>query len=369
MSLSGFPFAASATLNCVSEGISNPGSWGSSIQDVLIAPQDFTTLPVGEPVSISRQFSYDFTCTITDSTPQFGIGSVAIAGSYAAPGFTDIFTTPELHSMGLGYRAWWYAHSNGSHPPNDDKPPQFLPSVTATTPPLYWFTPSPDALSGGLFNARAEGRVQFFKIGPIQDTDGVRIPANISVELLTLYVADSAAPVQITATNAFVWTSSTIVSKVRACTPTLLGPNPNFVNLGTVTPSGTPAPGTVLVEQPFTLTFNCPYMAFSRIGFRFNPVHGMQSQTLMNTKPGTGMAKGFAIRLQMDLSGPQETINYNQNYYIPDFDRPGWIVESDAALTETRSRTINFTAELVRVNGDYSPGRVESALIIVMRYK
>jgi len=323
---------------------------------------------VGEPVSIPRQFSYDFNCTITDSTPQFGIGSVAIAGSYAAPGFTDIFTTPVLHNMGLGYRAWWYAHSNGSLPP-DEMPAQFLPSVTATTPPLYWFTPSPNVLSGGLFNVRGEGRVQFFKIGPIQDTDGVRIPANISVELLTLYVADSAAPVQITAANAFVWTSSAFVSKVRACTPALLGPNPNFVNLGTVTPSAPPAPGTVLVEQPFTLTFNCPYMAFTQIGFRFNPVYGMESQTLIKLKPGTNMAKGFAIRLQMDLSGPQETVNYNQNYYIPDFNRPGWIVESDAALTETRSRTINFKAELVRVTGDYSPGRVESALIIVMRYK
>jgi len=373
MPLSGIPLAASAALNCTSSNPQN-GSFSTSIRDVFIAPEDFSTLPVGEPVSLVRFFTLSFACTITAGTPQFGIGSAAVPGAYPAPGFSNnMMTTAQLHSIGLGYRASWHTRKDGSMAPNDT-PLQSLTSVTTTTPPVYWLTPSPQTWAAGSFTTRAEGRVQFYKIGPIPDTDGVRVTANFAENLLSLYIADSAAPFNITGLIHFAWNSSTFVSKVRACTPTLLGPNPNFVNLGTVTPSGTPAPGTVLVEQPFTLTFNCPYMAFERIGFRFDPVYGTQSQTIMNTKPGTGMATGVGIRLKLDMSdvsdtGTYTTVNYNQNHAIPNFNRPDWPEVSDAALTETLSRTIQFKAELLRINGVFAPGRVESALIIVMRYK
>jgi len=89
--------------------------------------------------------------------------------------------------------------------------------------------------------------------------------------------------------------------------------------------------------------------------------------------PGAGMATGAGIRLQMDLSGTDtwSVLNYNQNYTISDFNvKPWWEWNAnDDALTATKSRTINFKAELVRINSPFSPGKVESALIIVMRYK
>jgi len=373
--LFGFPCATAAALsNCTVLSITNPGSWGTTARDVFIAPEEFSTLPIGEPVSLVRWFGGLMNCAITNTTPQYGVGMAAVPGATNVPGQPGMFTTPQLQARGLGYRVGWYAYTDQSTIPESITTPyRELTTVTQTTAPIHWLTPSQAVRNVGRVNARADASIQFFKIGNIQDTGGVRISANISTELIRFYLADSATPNTTTWNVPFVWTSSTFVTKVRACTPALLGPNPNFVNLGTVAPVGTPAPGTVLVEQPFTLTFNCPHLAFERIGFRFDPTHGTESATIMKLKPGDGMAKGAGIRLQMDLSGTDtwSVINYGQNYTISDFNVPGWWewTPSDDALSATKSRIIQFKAELVRVTGEFAPGKVESSLVIVMRYK
>jgi len=354
--------------------VNNPGSFGTTAQDVFIAPEDFNTLPIGEPVSLGRSLGAYMECTITNTTPQYGVGMAAVPGATNVPGQPGMFTTPQLQQRGLGYRVEWYAYTDQSTTPNPEITPyRTLTTVTQTTQPIHWLTPNQTVRNTQKLVARADAVIRFFKIGNIQDTGGVRISANISTELIRFYLADSAAPATTTRNVPFVWTSSTFVTKVRACTPVLLGPNPNYVNLGTVAPVGTPVPGTVLVEQPFTLTFNCPYLAFERIGFRFDPTHGLESATIMKLKPGAGMATGAGIRLQMDLSGTDtwSVINYGENYTISDFNVPGWWewTANDDALTAAKSRTIQFKAELVRVNTPFSPGKVESSLVIVMRYK
>jgi len=368
----GFPFVTVAAITgCASLSFFNPGSWGTTAQDVFIAPEDFNTLPIGEPVSLIRWFGAALDCHITNTTEHYAVGMVAVPGAENVQGSPGMFTTPELKARGLGYRVGWYTYLFA--PPSTDATPyRSLTSITETTPPIDWATPSQVDYDAGLIYGRADVAIQFFKIGNIQDTGGVRIPASISTELIRLYLADSANPTDTTWNVPFVWNTSTFVSKVRACTPTL-GPNSSFVNLGTVTPTSTPVPGTVLLNAPFTLTFNCPYLAYEQIGFSFDPVHGLEGgdTTMMKLKSGAGMAEGAGIRLKMDLNGSWETVNYGQNYTIPDFNvLPWWEwAPSSDALNDTKSRTINFEAELVRVTGNFAPGKVDSTLLIVMRYK
>jgi len=341
---------------------------------VFIAPEDFNTLPIGEQVSLLRWVGLMISkCDITNTTPQYGIGMAAVPGASNVNGLDNTFTTPQLQNRGLGYRVSWYFYTDESTTPMPTSTPMMrLTDITQTTPPIHWLTPNQSVRNAGQFKPRMDAVIQFVKIGNIQDTGGVRIPASISTELIRFYLADSANPTDTTWNAPFVWNSSTFASKVRTCSTTL-GPNSSFVNLGTVTPTSTPAPGTVLLTAPFTLTFNCPYLAYEQIGFLFKPVHNDDGtiKTIMDIKSGPGLAKGVGIRLKMDLSGSWDTVNYNQNYTIPDFTvLPWWewTATSDA-LTETKSRTINFEAELVRVTGDFAPGKVDSTLLIVMRYK
>jgi len=131
----GFGESLAAISSCGPGGI-NHGSFGTSIHDVFIAPEDFDTLPVGEPVSVTRFFSISFVCSVTGSSTTLGIGSLPVSQAYAVPGQTDMFTTPQLAALGIGYTGWWRMYTdpswgNGFHPVRQE-----LTSVEAIEPPV-----------------------------------------------------------------------------------------------------------------------------------------------------------------------------------------------------------------------------------------
>jgi len=83
--LLGFPPASPATYsNCGSSWLQ--ASWQTTAQDIFIAPEDFNTLPIGEPVSLVRWAGVGFNCSITNTTPQYGIGMAAVPGTMNATG-------------------------------------------------------------------------------------------------------------------------------------------------------------------------------------------------------------------------------------------------------------------------------------------
>jgi len=150
---------------------------GSTINDTLISPQDFSTLPIGEPVSSIRVFNVHFSCTFPGGAPKrAGIGSMPTAGVTAVvvPGESNIFTTPQLSPLGLGYKFYWYT-DQGIYGSNENFcGPNWMTSATATGAPGCYINMG---MTSGTQTKQFVGelRLQFYKIGPIQDTGGATI--------------------------------------------------------------------------------------------------------------------------------------------------------------------------------------------------
>jgi len=215
---------------------------------------------------------------------------------------------------------------------------------------------------------QAHGRVQFYKIGNIQNTGGVRIPKSISTGLMAFYVTQNTNPTQVFASRRYAWYSNTFVSKVRACTPLV----EQTVHFGNVIPTSTPDPGTVLSHGDFTLTFTCPYRAYTRIGYSFVPKYTSNiSPTIMALEPGAGRAKGVGIRIQRCNGGLcNQPITLGDTYYMSKFNIPSWDQVNDSALHQGQSEVINFRAELVRAGPEpFTPGSVKSVVWIYIKYK
>jgi len=379
--MAGFSQNALAVLTSCSVGTVNNGSFDTSIQDVFIAPVEFDVLEVGEPVSVPRYFTIDMICTVAGQT-FFGFGSLPVPEVYAVAGQAEMFTTPQLASIGLGYKVLWdsFPHWGGRFFHGR----QALTSVTEMKAPLLWF--------GHILNetnitrSTIHGYVQFYKIGPIQSTGGVPVPASITTNLVNFYVTHKDDPTQVFASHLYTWSTSTFVSKVRACTPLV----DHTVNFGTMTHATAPAPGTVLSHGDFSLTFTCPYLAYTQIGYSFVPKYTPNiSPTVMALEPGAGRAKGVGIRIQRCNGGLcDQTITLNDTYYLSEFNLP--VTEytpsipyatvpdyqntpgdgPDGALNATRSRTIDFRAELVRAGPEpFAPGSVKSVVWIYIKYK
>jgi len=276
-----------------------------------------------------------------------------------------MFTTPQLAALGIGYTGWWRMYTdpswgNGFHPIRQE-----LTSVEDITYPTAWVTRYG---SSPALDIQAHGRVQFYKIGNIQNTGGVRIPKSINTNLMRFYVTQNTNPAQVFASRQYGWSSSTFVSKVRACTPLV----EQTVHFGNIIPNSTPDPGTVLSHGDFTLTFTCPYLAYTRIGYSFVPKYTPNiSPTVMALEPGAGRAKGVGIRIQRCNGGLcNQTVTLNETYYMSNFNIPVWDQVNQSALTQERTQTINFRAELVRAGPEpFTPGSVKSVVWIYIKYK
>jgi len=161
-----FPFAALAALSCSAQSW-NSASLNSTINDTFISPEAFSALPVGEPVSTIRVFNMRFSCTFPGGAAKVvGIGAMPTAGvtAVAVPGESNIFTTPQLSPLGLGYKFHWYTDqaANGNY-----CGPNWMTSATATVAPdCYINMGTTSATQTRVFFG--ELRLQFYKIGPIQ---------------------------------------------------------------------------------------------------------------------------------------------------------------------------------------------------------
>jgi len=359
------PFATFAAINCTALGISQIGSLGTSINDVLIAPEDFSTLPIGEPVSLVRAVSVFWDCDFPANMPRLvGAGSDVLATATAVTGLANVFTTPELQTLGLGYSIYWQTHEHGSFA--GMTPRQEMASVSVKNQPVHWFDAGISPVTETLRITTGIG-LQFYKIGPIPDTGGTTIPMPVTTHVANLYLTDQASPLNVTGVNPIHWSTPTLTTKVRACTP-LVDQTVNF----TMTDAGMAASpaGSVLASRTFNLTFTCPYVAFERIGYIFQPVYGTHSATVMKLKENAGSVQGVGIQIRSVDAG--WLLQFNQTYYMAEFNKPPWDypdANRDNALNATRTKSIDFDAELVRVSGPFEPGTINSALIVVMRYK
>jgi len=364
-----FPFAALAALNCSAQSW-NPASLNSTINDTFISPEAFSALPVGEPVSTVRVFNMRFSCTFPGGVAKVaGIGAMPTAGVTAVvvPGESNIFTTQQLSPLGLGYKFHWYTDqaANGNF-----CGPNWMTSATTTVAPgCYINMGTTSAAQTRVFFG--ELRLQFYKIGSIQDTGGntITLPTPLTTTVATLFATDPSAPLSGTASYPVTWSTSTLTTAVRACTPLV----DQTINFGTFTEPQSTTPGQVLASHPFTLNFTCPYAAFQQIGYVFQPVYGVHSATVMKLDENhSGIAQGVGIQIRPSGSGPYIEFNRPEAYYMAEFVMPDWIDPNHTrtgALTATREKSIDFTAELVRTNDPFAPGTIRSAVIIVMRYK
>jgi len=141
------------------------------------------------------------------------------------------------------------------------------------------------------------------------------------------------------------------------------------VHFGTMSPATAPLPGTVLSHGHFSLTFNCPYLAYTRIGYSFVPKHGPNiSPTIMALEPGAGSAKGVGIQ-RCNGGLCKQTVTLNDTYYMSEFDLPDWLGGNDSALTREKTRTIDFRAELVHAGTQPFAGSVKSTVWIYIKYQ
>jgi len=327
------------------------------------------------------------TCTVTGYT-DFGFAGLPVPEAYAVPGHANLFTTPQLEAVGLGYKAWWepypywgcYCWHRTHH----------LTSVTQAIPPIRPFGWA--AYYGATLQSEAQVHVQFYKIGPIQNTDGATLPANITTNLINLGMMDEYGNVG--ASHLYTWTTNTFVSKVRACTPLV----DQTVHFGQITFSSAPALNTVLSRRDFSLTFTCPYLAYTQIGYSFVPKYGSINPTVMALEPGAGIAKGVGIRIRRISSGQyNHIVTFNDTYYISEFNLPSTALSSPSprgpsalqrwqqvhanptpqpsgprggALLDEQTKNITFRTELVRAGTEpFAPGSVKSVVWIYIKYK
>jgi len=180
------------------------------------------------------------------------------ATAVVVPGESNIFTTPQLSPLGLGYKFYWYTDQGGNF-----CGPIWMTSATTTVAPGCYIN------MGTTSNAQTvtvvgELRLQFYKIGPIQDTGGatITLPTPLTTTVATVFPTDPSDPLNGSVIHPVTWSTPTLTTAVRACTPLV----DQTINFGTFTEPASTTPGQVLASRPFTLTFTDPMPPFSGSG-------------------------------------------------------------------------------------------------------
>jgi len=171
--------------------------------------------------------------------PTAGVTAVVV------PGESNIFTTPQLSPLGLGYKFFWYT-DQGIYGSNENFcGPNWMTSATATgAPGCYTNMETTSGTQTKQFVG--ELRLQFYKIGPIQDTDGatITLPNPLTTTVATLFPTDPSDPLNGSVIRPVTWSTPTptLTTAVRPCTPLV----DQTINFDTFTEPASTTPGQVL---------------------------------------------------------------------------------------------------------------------------
>jgi len=170
-----------------------------------------------------------------------------------------------------------------------------------------------------------------------------------------------------------------VASSQRACTPLLN----QSITLDDVSKEQLPTvPGIVGVGgKSFSLTFNCPYMAYFMVGFTLDPTYGVidADEGVMGIRQGTGYAQGVGVQFQAEnvrtgwsqnqnSVSPFQVLKPDQEYFIPWFNYNTLDINENPA-TATRTRTVNFKVSYYRTSAPLVGGDVESRVTVRLVYQ
>jgi len=338
---------------------------------------DFATVAIGDRVGPMREVNLVFGCNITRTTSTFGVGRKAVPGIIHDIA-TDTWTTPQLRARGLGYQIWW--HQMGDHN-NHWYPVDMNPDLDQDATPYQWVD-SGQYTTNGFFQLLVPVRVIFFKINDnFRNTNGVYVADAIRTELFRFYVAERERPAT-PAGGAYAYTLNlrTFSSNKRVCTPLV----ERVIRFPDLSVEQLPAAGKVEAStRTFSLTFNCPYMAWYTLGFRLEGVyqqHEIPDSGVFGIKQGQGYAQGLGIQIEaenlasdwtgdMNSTSPWQVLKAGTDYLIPWFE---YSIQSrnQNPATASRTRSVNFRASYYRLPGAaVTGGKVESAVLIHFVYK
>jgi len=391
--------AQSLDMHCTPDGVyldMFQGSYGG----FFAFPEDPAALPIGARVGPLREVNLRYLCMplglmgeIDIVFFEFGVGMNPASGIYKhIP--TDTYTNADLEALGLGYRMWWHepmtaeASTNGG-PQNPV--PHSNSDPTKSAPPDHWYEGNFADIGGmpvGRY-LRISTRVIFFKINDnFQNTNGMSVPVNVFANLFRFYIAqgpntnnrDPATFGIITSDEyAYNLQFSNFESARRICTP-LVDQN---ITLDDVTKEQLPtSPGVVSVgAQNFSLTFNCPYMAYFLVGFKLDPTYGVldANEGVMGIRQGAGYAQGVGVQFQAEnvrtgwsqnqnATSPFQVLRPNQDYFIPWFNYNTSGINENPA-TANRTRTVNFKVAYYRTSASLVGGDVESKVTVRFVYQ
>jgi len=372
---SGCTFGVHAGLNCYPDGAyldmfsgQHGGFFGYGA--------DFINVAIGDRVGPLREVNLRFTCNVTPGSSRYGVGKKATPGvSKVVIEGQTYYTTNQLSASGLGYQIWWHEPGGAAHNDTD---------LTQDSTPNTDF---PLPFDNGTLSFQIPVRVIFFKINQnFQNTDGAYHAANIATDLFTLYIADTNSSWTDIAGSIYRYklVLNTFSSVKRTCTPHVDQIIQfDYITVGTLPTIPGPVPAST---KDFSLTFNCPYMAWYIQGFRMQPSYGVADAVngVVGIKTGTGFAQGVGIQVlvkdvatgwvgatqpaQVDnYTSPWQVVMPNQTYLIPALQ----YIESQIHLnpaTTMKSKQINFRARYYRMPGTLTGGKVESAVIFHFVY-
>jgi len=341
--------------------------------NAVVTPESFATLQNGERVAAQRNIEVYYTCNVSGTT-ELGVGLNPVPSVFLAPGFSDIYTTAGMQSLGLGFKADVYTLNNGDFSEGPDRPITNSGPIpfTSAKPPVEWYpTPSGERL------AILIARFYLYKIGPITDTGGAVQTINVYTDLFNSYIAEKSAPTVPLAAYAANHTFTSFRSRVRACTPTVS--MNRTVTFSAIT-TDLPASGSTADAQEFTLTWNCPYMAYTTTGFRVEPVYGVEDAAngVYRLAPGSGSAKGVGIQLlgqglrnAWGTAHPPgwQPVVPNAEYSFAVLDLDPMDLNTVDSLNAEKPVSQTFRAQLYRLNGPFEAGTTKSAVRIIMQYR
>jgi len=382
MLLSGFAFNAKADLNCQPNG-AELDMFAGNHGGFFAYSDDFDNLSLGSRVGGMREVNLLFSCTVTNQTTWFGVGTRAVPGiEQIQIGSNTYWTNTSLSNMGLGYFMWWHMMSATG---------QWGPAKSDTdwtqdeVPYQYTYTTSYVPSGAGNFDIMLPTRIQFYKINNnFQNTSGNYVPASITDNLFRFYVTRGETPT-VTAGSEYVYTLNltSFSSLKRVCTPLV----DHTIQFGYTTAADlqTHSEGPVTAStKTFDLTFDCPYMAYGGITFRMVPTYGVANAAngVVGIKSGPGYASGIGIQIQardvienggLTEGDPGFTTNWltikpePDTYSIPALQYRRDQIHLDPTTT-SRIKVINFRARYYRLPGPLTGGKVESSVIFHIIY-
>jgi len=236
---------ARASATCAMTFVNNIFSGISG--NTVVTPESFAALPDGERVAAQRNIEVYYTCNVSGTT-ELGIGLSPVPSAFLAPGFSDIYTTTGMQSLGLGFKADVYTINNADYSEGPTRPITNRVNIpfTITSVPTEWH-PTPSGARLFILVAR----FYLYKIGPITDTGGAVQTVNVYTDLFNSYIAEKSAPTVPLAAYSANHTFTSFRSKVRACTPTV---SMNRMVIFSATTTDLPTPGSTADAQEFTLT-------------------------------------------------------------------------------------------------------------------